>query len=387
MGRLVLLVLLAAFLSGGRASVAASDDASNDGPPAMDRLRSLLELHVADPPDAAERFAALLAVPLRNQYGDDGVRELHDAIAAELGDDFEVLDLVADGPYRAHARVQRPDGSIHVLRIETRESSPHGIMGFSVRPEDMDGGLGDVPELGSLDELDAFLDGAADAGRFAGVVFVSRPSTEPFVRAYGLADRERAIPNTPETRFNVGSITKTFTQVVLFQLLDEKRVSLDDPVGRHVNGLREDVAAVTLRQLLRHESGIPEYVGGPTYMNERHTYRRIEDVLPRIRAMSLEAEPGRRAQYCNTNYVLLGAVIEAATGHSYFEEVQTRLFDPAGMTSSGFPPQADPAPARGCARAVTHPASTRTSNSRAWSVRRAEPRGSLRRCATTTPGE
>lgn len=344
MNRLVLLAALIPFCLGGRAAAAPAD-----APPALDRLEALLELHAEHPADAVERFSELLAAPLRESYGPDGIRELHGAIATELGDGFEVLDLVVDGPHRAHARVRHADGPVNVFRIETRESAPHGIMGFSIRPEGADGTLGEVPDLGSLHDLDAFLEETARDGRFGGVVLVARPGEEAFVRAYGMADREHGLANTPDTRFNVGSITKTFTQVVVFQLLDEERLSLDDPVGRYVDGLDPGVAAVTLRQLLRHESGIPEYVGGPVYMEERHTYRTIDDVLPRIRRMTLEAEPGDRSQYCNTNYVLLGAVIEAVTGHSYFDDVQTRVFDPAGMVGSGFPLQGDRAPGRAVA--------------------------------------
>ena len=176
---------------------------------------------------------------------------------------------------------------------------------------------------------------AAARGEFSGAVLVTRGGRVLHRGAAGMASRETKTPNTPETRFNLGSINKAFTRLVVEQLAAEGKLTLADPIGRHVSGLPEATARVTLEQLLHHRGGTGD-VFGPRYdAADKSKLRELRDWLPLFAAEPLEFEPGTRQRYSNAGYILLGLAIEKVTGGSYHDAVRERIFEPAGMTATG----------------------------------------------------
>jgi CubicO group peptidase (beta-lactamase class C family) len=168
---------------------------------------------------------------------------------------------------------------------------------------------------------------------FSGAVLVAKGDTILFRRAYGFADADWQAENRPDTLFNIASIGKMFTAVAILKLAEQGAVSLDDPLSKWVPDYPNQAAArkITLRHLLTHQAGL-----GPwdVRRNDAATAREAARTMTAPPA----AEPGAGFAYSNAGYVLLGAVIEGATGRSYEEAVRTLVLDPAGMKRTGFWP-------------------------------------------------
>ena len=180
------------------------------------------------------------------------------------------------------------------------------------------------------DELAAYLDEQARTG-FSGAVLVRRDGRTLVDRALGLADRERGTEVTTETVFDVGSITKVFTAAAVIRLAEEGRLRLDDRLPRFFATVPRDKRRITVRQLLAHRSGLPEYPG-------------YYDLTPLSRAaavrnalsLRLRFRPGTRQAYSNVGYNLLAAIVERASGERFEAAVRRRVFAPAGMERTGF---------------------------------------------------
>ena len=165
--------------------------------------------------------------------------------------------------------------------------------------------------------------------------------------ASGKADRERGIANTVETRFRVGSMNKMFTAVATLQLVEAGKLALDDPVGKHLRGYpNSDVATkVTVRHLLTHTGGTGD-IFGPEYDRNRLQLREHADYVRLYGSRAPDFPPGARFAYSNYGFVLLGAIIEAVGGESYYDYVREHVFGPAGMTSTDSLPESEEVPNR-----------------------------------------
>jgi CubicO group peptidase (beta-lactamase class C family) len=196
----------------------------------------------------------------------------------------------------------------------------------------------EIPEFTNLDQVHRYLDDLAQSGKFGGVVLVERPDQKPWFHAYGLANKETGVPNSAKTRFNVGSITKAFTSVAVMQLVEAGKIALDDPMGKHLTGFPPEIASkVTVRHLLKMESGYGDYFGSPIYQANRTRLRTIDDLLEILRTLDLGFEPGTDNQYSNAGYAILGAIVEKVSGMSYCDYVEKHVFRAAGMKGSSFP--------------------------------------------------
>ncbi|MBB2962467.1 serine hydrolase [Methylobacterium sp. R2-1] len=176
-----------------------------------------------------------------------------------------------------------------------------------------------------------------EAGLFSGVILVAKDGQPVFRRAYGLADREWEIPNTPQTHFRIGSLTKAFTAAAVLKLAEAGRLGLDDPIRRWVPSVPEAWAGVSLRHLLQHRSGIINFTALPNYYDQ---IARVDHTPAQIVALTsgdpLLFPPGERFEYSNTNYVLLGMVIEAASGLSYEAYLRETILAPLGLKETGY---------------------------------------------------
>jgi D-alanyl-D-alanine carboxypeptidase len=156
--------------------------------------------------------------------------------------------------------------------------------------------------------------------------------------AAGVADLEAAEPMTMEHRFRIGSVTKTFVAVVVLQLVDEGKLSLDDEAAPLVEG-------VTLRQLLNHTSGLPEFYDDLIEVFEPYRedpgYRwpaGERELLAQVLAKPRLFAPGESWSYSNSNYLVLGVLVEAVTDSPLADELRRRIFEPAGLTATEYVP-------------------------------------------------
>ncbi len=187
-------------------------------------------------------------------------------------------------------------------------------------------------------QIDALVTQYVELGQFNGAVLVAENGRVLLEKGYGLANMEWGIPNAPDTKFRVGSITKQFTSALVMQLVDEGKLSLDAKLSEVLPGYRKDTGdRVTLRQLLNHTSGIPSYTDSPSFRAEisRDPYA-VGDMVTTLCSGDLQFEPGSTFRYNNCGYVLLGAIIEKATGKRYETALQERILDPAGMADTGY---------------------------------------------------
>jgi CubicO group peptidase (beta-lactamase class C family) len=178
------------------------------------------------------------------------------------------------------------------------------------------------------------------AGTFSGAVLVTRNGKTVFEGAYGLADREKNIPNTPQTQFRAGSMYKMMTAVATLQLVQEGKLRLDATVGTYLPDYpNADVKSkVTLHHLLTHTGGTGD-IFGPEFTANRLQLRNVSDYIQLYGARGLQFTPGAQHVYSNYGFILLGAIIERVTGKSYDDHVGARVLAPAGMTSTGTAPE------------------------------------------------
>jgi len=175
--------------------------------------------------------------------------------------------------------------------------------------------------------------------QFNGTVLVAEGGKVIFKRGYGLANMEWNIPNQPDTKFRLGSITKQFTSMLVLQLVEQEKIRLDGKLSDYLPEYPKKVGErVTVHQLLNHTSGIPSYTGFPGLIqNEsRNPYTPAEFIQKFLFDKELEFEPGARYAYNNSGYFLLGAMIEKVTGQPYEKVLQQRILDPLGMQDSGY---------------------------------------------------
>lgn len=171
---------------------------------------------------------------------------------------------------------------------------------------------------------------------FMGSVLVARGTEVLLSKGYGSANLEWEIPNSPSTKFRLGSITKQFTAASILLLEERGKLSVDDPVKKHLPDAPAAWDRITIFHLLTHTSGIPSFTGFPDYRSTEAFATTPEKLVARFRDKPLEFTPGERMNYSNSGYVLLGYLIERITGESYESFVQKNIFAPLGMKDSGY---------------------------------------------------
>ncbi|HZB45555.1 MAG TPA: serine hydrolase [Pyrinomonadaceae bacterium] len=190
------------------------------------------------------------------------------------------------------------------------------------------------PELAA--RLDRRLGEMMAQRRFSGAVLVARAGKVILKKGYGMANHEFDIPNTPRTKFRLGSLTKQFTAAAVMLLEERGRLSVQDSVCKHVENCPAAWQPVTLHHLLTHSSGVPTFTGTPEYRSWKRQPTTVAETLKLFRERPLEFTPGERFNYSNSGYVLLGHVVEKASGKSYEDFLRENIFAPLGMKDTGY---------------------------------------------------
>jgi CubicO group peptidase (beta-lactamase class C family) len=187
-------------------------------------------------------------------------------------------------------------------------------------------------------KIDEVMTAANKYRLFNGSVLVAENGKVIYKKGLGLAQMEWNIPNTTDTKFRLGSITKQFTSALVLQLVDQGKVKLDAKISEYLPSYRKDIGdKVTVHQLLNHTSGIPSYTGLPGFFNDvsRNPYT-VDEFVKKYASNNLEFEPGSKFSYNNSGYFLLGAIIEKVTGQTYEQALKERILDPLGMKNTGY---------------------------------------------------
>jgi CubicO group peptidase (beta-lactamase class C family) len=183
-----------------------------------------------------------------------------------------------------------------------------------------------------VDQIDSYVAGEMNRLKIPGLaVAVIQRGKLVTAKGFGLANVEQAVQVKPETVFQSGSVGKQFTAALVMLLVEDGKLSLDDSITRFYPDAPWRWRGITIRHLLTHTSGIPDYE--ETSIDLRKDY--TEDEFARLAfGLKLEFEPGSRWSYSNTGYVLLGAIIRKATGQFYGDLLRDRLFKPLGMKTA-----------------------------------------------------
>jgi D-alanyl-D-alanine carboxypeptidase len=186
-------------------------------------------------------------------------------------------------------------------------------------------------------KADRFVTDYVQQNKFIGTVLVARDGKPIFRKGYGLANREWSVPNGPESKFRLGSITKQFTATAILQLVEAGKLKLDDPISKYYTDSPAAWSKVTIHHLLCHTSGIPSYTGLPGFFLKESMFDRTPaEIVKLTQEKPLEFEPGEKFAYDNTGYVLLGYVIEKISGQKYADYLRDHIFSLLGMRDTGY---------------------------------------------------
>ncbi len=184
--------------------------------------------------------------------------------------------------------------------------------------------------------IDAYMRDLTEQGLFSGAILVARDDTILISQGYGMANAEEGIPNTPETRFRLASLTKSFTAVSILLLQARGQLTINDPICSYLPDCPQAWQPVTVRHLLSHTSGIPSYTDFFDYAQTEMLPTTPEELVARFRDLPLTSVPGEQYYYSNSGYVLLGIIIERVSGQTYEDFLRANIFEPLQMTSTGY---------------------------------------------------
>lgn len=190
----------------------------------------------------------------------------------------------------------------------------------------------------SSQKIKDLLDKYHEYDQFNGSVLVANDGKIILADGFGMANMEYDIPNGPETKHRIGSITKQFTAALILQLVEEGKLELDQPISKYLPDYKGPAAeVVTIHHLLTHSSGIPSYTSFPNFFEEQsRNPTSPAEFVKTFADSTLQFSPGESYSYNNSAYFLLGHMIEEIEGKSYEEVLQEKILDPLNMEDTGY---------------------------------------------------
>lgn len=192
--------------------------------------------------------------------------------------------------------------------------------------------------------IDSLLNEAIKLNIFSGNVLIAHDGTIAYEKSFGKANYETGMPNSPETKFQIASITKDFTKVMILELAEVHKISLNDSIGKFLSGFSDEVKKVTILQLLSFRSGLGDYHQSMEFQDLKENGLTVKDILPIVKKEKLHFTPGTQFLYSNSGYVVLAAIIEEVTGKGYDENLKELILDKCNMKNTGINGYANPMP-------------------------------------------
>ena len=171
---------------------------------------------------------------------------------------------------------------------------------------------------------------------FSGAIFIAQDETVLLRKGYALADRDRAMPNTPQTRFRIGSLTKQFTAMAILILQNQGRLKVQDRICNYFSQCPAAWQEITIHHLLSHTSGIIDFTELAGFHHTKAAPTTPLQTIARFKDLPLAFTPGEMWSYSNSGYIVLGYIIEQASGQSYETFLKQNIFDPLQMTNTGY---------------------------------------------------
>jgi CubicO group peptidase (beta-lactamase class C family) len=192
-----------------------------------------------------------------------------------------------------------------------------------------------LPEL--THQIDALVTAYHNANRFDGTVLVAKGDQVIYQKGFGLAERSWAIPNGPETRYRIASVTKQFTAALILRMMEEGLLDIDAPISRYLPEYPMPQGQdIKLSNLLNHTSGIPNFTNLPGWDARKRDPYTPEEAVAVFSALTPEFKPGEKYKYSNSNYSVLGLIIERVTGKQYSRALQEWILNPQGLKNTGY---------------------------------------------------
>jgi CubicO group peptidase (beta-lactamase class C family) len=188
-----------------------------------------------------------------------------------------------------------------------------------------------------IKKISDLVEAHAELDMFSGTVLVAKNGSVIYENAVGEANKDHGVRNQLNTRYNIGSIGKTFTAVAIMQLVETGSIQLSDPLHKHLPAFPFAAGdTITIEHLLNHSSGLGDYLAHEDYLGMIPEIRGIADVIPLAYDQKPEFPAGEKFRYSNSGYLLLGAIIEKVSGLSYPAYLARNIFEPLGMTESSI---------------------------------------------------
>ena len=258
----------------------------------------------------------------------------------DLAGVLEWVEVQEEAADRATVLLKRKlTGDVIAVVVRAEASPPHRIVGLGQRPPGPSARLATArvasdAELASA--IEQYVTTLATADLFSGTVLVAKDGKPLYAGAFGEANKDFGAPNKLDTKFNLGSMNKMFTSVIIAQLVEQGKLSYDDPLAKFLPDYPSADAAkkIRIKHLLTHTSGLGSYFNAEFQRSSRARYRTVDELMQLAKGDSMAFEPGTRYSYSNTGMLVLGKVIEVVTKQDYFDYVREHLAKPAGMANT-----------------------------------------------------
>ena len=185
-------------------------------------------------------------------------------------------------------------------------------------------------------EVDAYMQALVALDRFSGSILIAREGDVLVSKGYSLANREHGVPNTSQTKFRLGSVTKQFTSMAILILQHQSKLQVQEPISKVLPDCPDAWERVTIHHLLNHTSGIPEHTDRLDWTTTGRSPLTVQGVIDLFKDRPLDFGPGEDHRYSNSGYILLGQIIEQVAGMSYETFVNEHIFEPLGMANTGY---------------------------------------------------
>lgn len=267
-------------------------------------------------------------------------RAVHEQVRRDFGTiTVQKVERVNEG--RVSLTIAGSTGAKGTMGLAHEIAEPHKLTGIRFEMDEPDAAPVPVHGRMTAEELAAALDpyiaDLTKKDRFAGTVLVARDGKPFFEKAYGLADRSYGVPNTVQTRYNIGSVNKHFTRIALGQLISAGKLSPADKVGKHIPDYPNPAGReTTIQQLVDMEGGVADFFGPEFAREGKQRFRSNRDYYDWVAPKELLFAPGSRKQYCNGCYIVLGEVVARLSGTPYEKFVEENVLRRGGLQTAAF---------------------------------------------------